>query len=60
MAMDDEMKKWLIISWKRNDYMDGCYGKILDEYEGTYEGAANFARIYIENFSPISVVGVIA
>jgi hypothetical protein len=52
-------KKWLIISWMYNGFIDGNYGKMLQEIEGTYEEAAQEARQYIPNFSPVGVVGVI-
>lgn len=52
-------KKWLIISWKHIDLMDGAYGKHIDDFEGTYEEAAEWARQFVDNYSPIGVVGVI-
>ena len=42
-----------------DDYMDGAYGKMLDEVEGTYEQAAVAARIWVSSHSPVGVVGVI-
>lgn len=52
-------KKWLIISWKHDDLMDGAYGRHIDDFEGTYEDAAIYARQFVPNCSPVGVVGVI-
>jgi hypothetical protein len=52
-------KNWLIISWKHDNYMDGGYGKCLDKFYGTYEAAAEYAREYVSQNSPVGVVGVI-
>ena len=52
-------KKWLMVSWRRNDFLDGRYGELVKEFTGTYEEAANEARQYVPQFSPIGVVGVI-
>ena len=56
---DDMTKRWLIISWKHIDHMDGAYGKCLDHFDGTYEDAAEAARKYVPDHSPVGVVGVI-
>ena len=58
-SINNPVKKWLIISWRHDDYMDGAYGKMLDEVEGTYEQAAVAARIWVSSHSPVGVVGVI-
>ena len=52
-------RKWLIISWRHNDLMDGAYGEFISSVEGTYEEACEAARHYVRNLSPIGVVGVI-
>lgn len=52
-------KKWLIISWEHSDVLDACYGRLIDECEGTYEEAAEHARQYVLLHSPVGVVGVI-
>jgi hypothetical protein len=54
-----EVKRWLIISYKHNDLMDGAYGLCLDAYEGRYQDAAEAARKYTPEFSPVVVCGVI-
>lgn len=52
-------RKWLIISYRFNDLMDGAYGERLAVVEGTYEEAAIEARLYVPQYSPVGVVGVI-
>lgn len=52
-------KKWLIISWRHNDLMDGAYGEFITSHEGSYEDACKEARKYIDGLGPIGVVGVI-
>lgn len=39
--------------------MDGAYGKVLEEWEGTYEEAAQAARPWANSHGPVGVVGVI-
>lgn len=57
--MDDSKKKWLIISWQHVDHLDDKYGRCIDEVHGTYDEAAERAREYVHNCSPVGVVGVI-
>lgn len=60
--MDDGMekpKKWMIISWRRNELMDGAYGELLSTIRGTYEEAAKEARLWVPQYSPVGVCGVI-
>ncbi len=52
-------KKWMIISWRHIDHMDGAYGELLATVEGTYEEAAQQARLWIPQYSPVGVCGVI-
>lgn len=52
-------EKWLIISWRHNDLMDGAFGEFITSVDGNYEEACDKARGYIMNFSPIGVVKVI-
>lgn len=53
------VKKWMIISWRYNGFLDGDYGKLMETIEGTYEDAAKRARDYVESYSPVGVCGVI-
>ena len=54
-----EVKKWMIISWKHVDHLDAAYGQLMETIEGTYEDAAKRARDYIDAYSPVGVCGVI-
>lgn len=49
-------KTWLIISWAHNDYLDGDYGRLLMQYEGTYEDAIKMAKEYVSEAAPIGIV----
>ena len=53
------IKKWMIVSWRHNDLIDGAYGQLIDTVTGTYEEAAERAREYVHNCAPVGVVGVI-
>jgi hypothetical protein len=57
--MGDGVRRWLIISWRHNDHMDGAYGEFIVSCVGSYEDACKEARKYVADFSPIGVVGVI-
>lgn len=52
-------KNWLVISWQHIDHMDGRYGRCLAEFIGNYDEAAEFARKFVPEFSPVGVVEVI-
>lgn len=52
-------KKWLIISWKHIDHLDEAYGKCIGYFNGTYDEAAEYARKFMPEHSPVGVVGVI-
>jgi len=58
-SFNKPVKKWMIISWQRNDLMDGSYGELLNVIKGTYEDAAEAARWYVPARSPVGVVGEI-
>ena len=49
-------KNWLIISWTLNDHLDGRYGRVIEEHEGTYEEACEIARQFTPIMSPVGVV----
>jgi hypothetical protein len=53
-------KDWMIISWRHNDHMDGAYGQLMEEFNGTYEEVTDRARRYVPDYSPVGVVGVIS
>jgi len=53
------MTRWMIISWKHNDLMDGQYGECLEEISGTEEEARELAREYVPMHSPVGIVEVI-
>lgn len=52
-------KRWVIVTWRHIDELDGQFGRVLDSIYGTYEEAVNEALEYVPDFSPISVLGVI-
>lgn len=55
--MTKDIKKWLIISWKHVDHLDGAYGKLIDTFKGTYEEACSHARAYVPEHSPVGICG---
>lgn len=57
--MSDGDKTWLIISYRHIDHLDAAYGKLLDTVTGSYEEAAEEARGWVANYSPVVVCGVI-
>lgn len=54
------IKKWAIVSWHYADLGAECYGRLMEFYEGSYEGACQHTReTYMPDYNPLSVCGII-